>query len=126
VSPAARIRASEEDVTIVLSPSQVQHVLRCAGPAAGAPDAAHLLAALPPAAALARRTSDPQLSRSLLRGLAILARMRADGRRERGIVELAAELGMSGSTAHRYAQTLVELGLLERCPRTRKYRLAPH
>ena len=30
---------------------------------------------------------------------------------------------MSPSTAHRYALTLVEVGLLERCPRTRKYRL---
>jgi DNA-binding IclR family transcriptional regulator len=46
-----------------------------------------------------------------------------DGR-ERGIVELARDLGMSPSTAHRYALTLVELGLLERCPKTRKYRLA--
>jgi DNA-binding IclR family transcriptional regulator len=30
---------------------------------------------------------------------------------------------MSPSTAHRYAFTLVELGLLERSPTTRKYRL---
>jgi DNA-binding IclR family transcriptional regulator len=30
---------------------------------------------------------------------------------------------MSPSTTHRYALTLVELGLLERCPDTRKYRL---
>ena len=30
---------------------------------------------------------------------------------------------MSPSTAHRYAQTLIELGLLERCPKSRKYRL---
>ncbi len=29
---------------------------------------------------------------------------------------------MSPSTTHRYASTLVELGLLERCPKTRKYR----
>ena len=42
---------------------------------------------------------------------------------ERGIVELANDLGMSPSTAHRYAHTLVEVGLLERCPKTRKYRL---
>jgi len=45
---------------------------------------------------------------------------------ERGIVELAADLRMSPSTAHRYALTLVEVGLLERCPRTRKYRLPQH
>lgn len=68
--------------------------------------------------------ADPRLSRSLLRGLALLRCMAGGERAERGIVELAAELGMSASTAHRYAQTLLELGLLERSPRTRKYRLA--
>jgi hypothetical protein len=68
-------------------------------------------------------TEDPRLSRSLLRGLSILTCFGPDGR-ERGIVELAGDLGMSPSTAHRYALTLVELGLLERCPNTRKYRLA--
>jgi len=67
-------------------------------------------------------TTDPRLSRSLLRGLSLLAGFGPDGD-ERGIVELADDLGMSASTAHRYALTLVEVGLLERCPRTRKYRL---
>jgi len=67
-------------------------------------------------------TVDPRLSRSLMRGLSILTCFGPDGR-ERGIVELAGDLGMSPSTAHRYALTLVELGLLERCPKTRKYRL---
>jgi hypothetical protein len=68
-------------------------------------------------------TEDPRMSRSLLRGLSILTCFGPDAR-ERGIVELAGDLGMSPSTAHRYALTLVELGLLERCPKTRKYRLA--
>ena len=40
------------------------------------------------------------------------------------MVELAGELGLSPSTAHRYAQTLLELGLLERSPTTRRYRLS--
>jgi hypothetical protein len=66
--------------------------------------------------------TDPRLSRSLLRGLSILTRFGPEGE-ARGIVELAEELGMSPSTAHRYAQTLIELGLLERCPKSRKYRL---
>jgi len=70
-------------------------------------------------------TSDPRMSRSLLRGLSLLAGFGPDGA-ERGIVELAEDLGMSPSTAHRYALTLVEVGLLERCPRTRKYRLPRH
>jgi hypothetical protein len=72
---------------------------------------------------LPRDTEDPRLSRSLLRGLSMLTCFGPDGR-ERGIVELAGDLGMSPSTAHRYALTLVELGLLERCPTSRKYRLA--
>jgi len=65
---------------------------------------------------------DRRLSRSLLRGLSLLRCFRSPGA-PRGIVELAHELEMSPSTAHRYAHTLVELGLLERCPDTRKYRL---
>jgi len=65
---------------------------------------------------------DPRLSRSLLRGLSILTCFGPDGD-ARGIVEIAEELSMSPSTTHRYALTLVELGLLERCPTTRKYRL---
>lgn len=67
-------------------------------------------------------TTDARLSRSLLRGLSLLTGFGPDSE-ERGIVELAEDLGMSPSTAHRYALTLVEVGLLERCPRTRKYRL---
>lgn len=70
----------------------------------------------------ADEVSDQRLSRSLLRGLSLLTGFGPDGQ-PRGIVELAGELGMSPSTAHRYALTLVELGLLERCPKTRKYRL---
>ena len=66
--------------------------------------------------------SDPRLSRSLLRGLSLLTCFGPDGA-ARGIVEIAHDAGMSPSTAHRYAATLVELGLLERDPKSRKYRL---
>lgn len=75
-----------------------------------------------PAGHMPSDTSDRRLSRSLLRGLSILTCFGPSGE-ERGIVELSRDLGMSASTAHRYAVTLVELGLLERCPRSRKYRL---
>ncbi len=67
---------------------------------------------------------DARLSRSLLRGLSVLTCF-GPGNEERGIIELADLLGMSASTTHRYVTTLVELGLLERSTRSRKYRL-PH
>jgi IclR helix-turn-helix domain len=130
-------------ISITLSPAQVDEVVRAAGnsrvpgvstlitgmvrspPASGDgadPSRSANGDALPRAGCLPVDESDPRLSRSLLRGLSILTRFGSDGR-PRGIVELAGELDMSASTAHRYASTLVELGLLERCHRTRKYRL---
>jgi hypothetical protein len=135
-------------ITITLSPTQVDDVVRAAargrapsistliadslaapvaGNGNGSPSAAKGKQA-PARGSLAARgympgeTTDARLSRSLLRGLSLLTGFGPDGE-QRGIVELADDLGMSPSTAHRYALTLVELGLLERCPRTRKYRL---
>jgi hypothetical protein len=133
-------------VSIELSPTQVTAVVRAASNSS-APSVSGLIAdALhaplptsdpvdgaemsskngehPAASALAQALddTDPRLSRSLLRGLSILTRFRADGS-VRGIIELARELEMSASTTHRYASTLVQLGLLERCPESRKYRL---
>jgi hypothetical protein len=136
-------------ITITLSPTQVDAIVRAAArgrapsistliadslatPVArngnGSPRAAKGGKASPSRGSLAARgympseTTDARLSRSLLRGLSLLTGFGPDGE-QRGIVELADDLGMSPSTAHRYALTLVELGLLERCPRTRKYRL---
>jgi IclR helix-turn-helix domain len=130
---------SERDqspITIALSPTQVDAVVRAASDD-GAPSIANIIAGslargregrngvaargLGPDL-FSREIDDPRLSRSLLRGFSLLAGFGPDGG-ERGIVELANDLGMSPSTAHRYALTLVELGLLERCPKTRKYRL---
>jgi IclR helix-turn-helix domain len=128
-------------IMIALSPTQVDSVVRAASN--GTPSIAALIAdslAKPQggkagggggggggttstaAQFMSSDADDPRLSRSLLRGFTLLAGFGTDGA-ERGIVELANELGMSPSTAHRYALTLVELGLLERCPKTRKYRL---
>jgi IclR family transcriptional regulator, pca regulon regulatory protein len=61
-------------------------------------------------------------SHALERGLAILACFTAD-RPVLGIAELAAMLGMSRPTTHRYVSTLVALGYLEQAA-SRKYRLA--
>jgi hypothetical protein len=133
---------SEQDqpITIALSPTQVDAVLRAAADER-APSIANIIAGSLARARdddangaastnggtaggelFSREIDDPRLSRSLLRGFSLLAGF-GPGGAERGIVELANELGMSPSTAHRYALTLVELGLLERCPKTRKYRL---
>jgi len=136
-------------ITITLSPTQVDDIVRAAargrapsistliadslaapvaGNGNGSPRSAKGEKAAPARGSLAARgympseTTDARLSRSLLRGLSLLTGFGPDGQ-QRGIVELADDLGMSPSTAHRYALTLVELGLLERCPRTRKYRL---
>jgi hypothetical protein len=127
-------------ISIKLSPAQIDEVLRAAS-RGRAPSISTLIADTlnAPLAGGAKRstkarktsrlsgylpigTVDPRLSRSLLRGLSILTCFGPDGD-SRGIVEIAEDLGMSPSTTHRYALTLVELGLLERCPDTRKYRL---
>ncbi len=128
-------------ISITLSPTQVDNVVRAASQSR-APSISTLIgdtlnASMAPAngksssrTTAASRLSgylpigavDPRLSRSLLRGLSILTCFGPDGD-PRGIVEIAKDLSMSPSTTHRYALTLVELGLLERCPVTRKYRL---
>lgn len=129
-------------ISIVLSPAQVDHVLRAAAQT-GARGLPALLGATvvrtrfgadghrqpseeDAGGASSRRSpsasSDPRLSQSLLRGLSLLGCFDAEDQ-PRGIVEIADALGMSASAAHRYALTLVHLGLLEHSPRTRKYSL---
>jgi DNA-binding IclR family transcriptional regulator len=65
---------------------------------------------------------DGRLSRSLLSGLLLLARFPADGSYVSNSM-VAARNGMKISTAHRYISTLVVVGLLERDPVTRRYRV---
>ncbi len=124
-------------ISITLSPAQVDEVVRAAstdhapgisgllvealsGRVASGPGAGSGGASFGGQASI--DAVHPRFSRSLLRGLLLLTCFDPGGD-ERGIVEIADELGMSPSTTHRYALTLVELGLLERCPDTRKYRL---
>jgi AraC-like DNA-binding protein len=106
----------QQSISITLSPTQIDEVVRAAANSR-APSVSTLLGGYMPKDAI-----DPRMSQSLLRGLSILTCFGSDGA-ALGILDLARELGMSPSTTHRYASTLVELGLLERCPRTRKYRL---
>jgi hypothetical protein len=130
-----------DQISITLSPAQVDQVVRAAG-AGRTPGFAVLVSgsvgqdrhdeqlggddSREPTAdgGYFPTLDDRRLSRSLLRGLSVLTCFKGPGE-ARGIIELAGQLDMSPSTTHRYVTTLVELGLLERCPKSRKYRLAP-
>jgi DNA-binding MarR family transcriptional regulator len=112
--------AENNDITITLSKTQVKQVMR------GATDE-DALARLGGIGALKlasyrERLDDDRFSRSLLRGLMVLAAFPSDGSSRR-VTDVAKQLGLGASTTHRYAITLVELGLLERDPASRHYRL---
>jgi IclR family pca regulon transcriptional regulator len=70
-----------------------------------------------------RDAADPRRSRSLEYGTAIL-QCYSDEHVALGIADLAEVVGISRSTTHRYAMTLVALGYLEQDSK-RKYRLSP-
>lgn len=114
----------DAEVTIQLTQTQVDKVIRGALTAG---NMTALLADLPrlrePLKLADPRFEDQRLSRSLLSGMLMLAAFPADGSYAR-ITDLAQALDMSNSTAHRYASTLLEVGLVERDPRSRLYRRA--
>ena len=112
-----------EKVVIELSPFQVDRVIRSAAEGgsmsvllSGLRDVREVLAREP------RQMEDGRLSRSLLAGLLMLASFPTDGG-YLGNAEIARMLDMNPSTTHRYVSTLVAVGLLERDPSTRRYRL---
>jgi len=126
---AARKPPGTETVSIELSKAQVDQVIRAAGQ--GGTMSVLLSALKDPKWTLAidsdewsypAQMDDRRLSRSLLSGLLVLSCFPADGR-SLGIAELARILGMNTSTTHRYVTTLLAVGLLERDPSTRRYRL---
>lgn len=117
-------------VSIELSKAQVDQVIRAAGE--GGTMSVLLSALKDPQWTLAldsqdfsmpAQMEDRRLSRSLLSGLLVLSCFPADGG-YLGIAELARMLDMNTSTTHRYVTTLLAVGLLERDPVTRRYRLA--
>lgn len=129
----ARSRDGETDagkVMIELSKSQVDQVVRGAGE--GGTMSILLSALRDPDWTLAvhsedwsypEQMEDRRLSRSLLSGLLVLSCFPADGG-YLGIAELARMLDMNTSTTHRYVTTLLAVGLIERDPATRRYRIA--
>jgi hypothetical protein len=111
-------------VLVELSRAQIDQVIR---DASGAGNMSVLLSGLSDVRAAVeaapQQLQDVRLSRSLLFGLLLLAAFPAD-RSYLGNAELSRMLDMNPSTAHRYVSTLVAVGLLERDPATRQYRLA--
>jgi DNA-binding MarR family transcriptional regulator len=122
--PGAGVSASQgETLAIELSRAQVDQVLRAAsGRRSMSALFSGLLASPERLAETLAEFDDKRLSRSLLAGLLVLAAFPDDGG-HLGIGEVARLLGMNPSTAHRYITTLVEVGMLERDPGTRRYRL---
>jgi hypothetical protein len=128
-SRGPRASATREKISIELSKAQVDQVVRAAGE--GGTMSVLLSALKAPDWTLAvdsrewsypEQLDDRRLSRSLLSGLLVLSCFPADGG-SLGIAELARTLDMNTSTTHRYVTTLLAVGLLERDPGTRKYRL---
>jgi Fic family protein len=115
---------AEGSVSIALSRAQIDRVMRAAS-------SRRSMSALLSRPSEIRKTieearrhlEDRRLSSSLLYGLLLLAAFPADGSYV-GNAEVARMLGIGTSTAHRYISTLVEVGLIERNARTRRYRLA--
>jgi DNA-binding MarR family transcriptional regulator len=111
-------------VTVELSTAQVNQVTRAASGGGRASFLMSSLEDMKEALAAGRgELEDPRLSRSLLLGLLVLACFPLD-RSYLGNSEVAAMLDLSITTVHRYISTLTAIGLLEREPVTRKYRLA--
>jgi IclR family pca regulon transcriptional regulator len=67
---------------------------------------------------------DSAYSQSLERGLGILTAFTST-QPQRGVSELARDVGLSRSTTHRYLSTLTRLGYLQQDATTRRYRLGP-
>jgi DNA-binding MarR family transcriptional regulator len=111
---------SESAITIDLTKAQINGVIGEAGKDAGLQSRAGVIARIEFRAS-PEQLDDRRLSRSLLRGLMVLACFPADGT-ARTAKDVAKELDMGGSTTHRYITTLAEAGLLVQDPVSRQYR----
>jgi hypothetical protein len=113
----------QDEISIRLSREQINEVVRKAGATDGM---VGLLGAGVPNGDVREfeaKMDDARFSRSLLRALMVLASYPPDGS-ARSVSDVAKELGMGISTAHRYTSTFAEVGVLERDPVSRRYRLA--
>jgi hypothetical protein len=116
--------SGDSSVVIELTKAQVDRVVRSASQEGGSISV--LLAGLGGLreylGASPREMDNRRLSHSLLSGLLVLATFPDDGG-YLGVAEIGRMLDMNTSTTHRYISTLLAVGLLERDPNTRQYRL---
>ena len=112
----------ENGIAIELSKAQINRVVRGVAGDGGLLGLAAGIGGLEFGAAL-EQLDDERLSRSLLRGLMVLASFPADGS-SRSLTDVAHHLDMAVSSTHRYVKTLVAVGLLEQDPVSREYRRA--
>jgi Fic family protein len=113
-------------VTLELTQSQIDRVIRDATKAGNANVSALLSGLTGIQETLARDPKlldDPRTSTSLMRGLLVFAALPSDGSYIR-ISDIAEMLGTSPSTTHRYLTTLLNVGLAEQHPSSRRYRQA--
>lgn len=109
-------------ISIELSKAQIDEVLRKASGVSFSGMIQRVLADTERLPLSVAGLDEARFSRSLMVGLLLLASFPHDGSYLRN-GEVARRVGLNPSTSHRYIQTLVEVGLLERDPTTRRYRL---
>ena len=123
--PGGFVVSGDRGVLIALTDGQVAQVLR---EVSGRPHQASLLAEVSQldgvSSVVLPLLEDPAYSRSVLRALLVINALPLDGN-ERELTDVARELGVSGSTTHRYLHTLMAVGLIEQNPRSRRYRRTP-
>jgi DNA-binding MarR family transcriptional regulator len=109
-------------ITIELTRTQVDQVVRRSSQGSGVSNILHGLADGRLASSYPALSASPRLSQSLLLGLLVLASFPTDGD-SLAVTEVAGRLQLSPSTTHRYMTTLLAVGLLEQDPRSRRYRI---
>jgi hypothetical protein len=118
------VEQRQEDVTIALTDAQIAQVRRAAAGGGGGLSALFARLEDVPAAARAieARREGGGISQSTLRALLLLGAFPRDGT-YLTLAEVAGRVGLSPSTAHRYAITWVAVGVLEQEPVRRRYRV---
>jgi uncharacterized membrane protein len=112
---------------VQLTESQVQEIIRAAGVSQGLRPLLEHLERLREGGgedpqSPERALANPNLSQSFLLGLLVLCYLPSDGSYVAN-AELSEIVGVPTSTMHRYLSTLVAVGIVERHPSSRKYRL---